>query len=88
MGYAEPDTLNAQIAYTSSDFIQKRHNVHSDLHLEYHSSINQVIEYYSKDLISITDVFEVKKGFGIVKIKPDFYYETTVQKLRHCYSSK
>ena len=41
--YAEPDTLNARVAFTSAEFIQKRHNLDASLLLDYKSSLSNVI---------------------------------------------
>lgn len=80
--YTEADTANAKVAYTSSEFIQKRHQLEPNLLTDYKSNINKVLADFPKEMISVTDITTVNKGFGIVRIKSDFDYATTVQNLR------
>ena len=80
--YTEADTTNAKVAYTSSEFIQKRHQLEPNLLTDYKSNINKVLADFPKEMISVTDITTVNKGFGIVRIKSDFDYATTVQNLR------
>ncbi|MGB0391286.1 MAG: DUF302 domain-containing protein [Salibacteraceae bacterium] len=86
--YAEPDTSSAMIAYTSAEFIKNRHNLNSELLVDYQIAMNQIIETYSSESISVTDVSSVQEGFGIVKIKSNFDYEHTVQNLREVIMSQ
>ncbi len=80
--YTEADTINTKIAYTSSEFIQKRHQLDPNSLTDYKSIIDKVLADFPKEMISETDITTVNKGFGIVRIKSDFDYATTVQNLR------
>lgn len=80
--YAEPDTLNVRVAYTSAEFIQKRHDLDPDLLKDYKADMDKLIASFPEGMISKTDVSGLEKGYGIVSIKSDFDYATTVQNLR------
>ena len=80
--FAEPDTTEAKAAFTSAEFIQKRHNVDYEVLRDYDRTMNQVIESLPKKMISNTDVSNVDENFGVVKFKSDFDFSTTVQNLR------
>jgi len=80
--YAEPDTTEAKVAFTSAEFIQKRHNIDSEALRDYERAMNQIIEALPKKMISNTDVSNVDENFGIVQFKSDFDFSTTVQNLR------
>ena len=79
--YAEPDTLNVKVAYTSAEFIQKRHNLDPALLKEYNVTMNNVIASFPKEMIVETDVTNVNEGFGIVSIISDFDFTTTIKNL-------
>ncbi len=80
--YSESDTLVVKIAFTSAEFIQKRHDLDAALLSDYHASMNTVLESFPQEMISVTDVSAVDEGFGIVSIKSDFDLATTVKNLR------
>lgn len=81
--YAEPDTTEAKAAFTSAEFIQKRHHIDTESLQAYQKTMNHVIESLPQEMISKTDVSNVDEGFGIVQIKSDFDFATTVQNLRN-----
>lgn len=80
--YSEADTTKVKVAYTSAEFIQKRHQLEDSLFSDYNSNMTKILTSFPVEMISKTDVFNVQKGFGIVSIKSDFDYATTVQNLR------
>ena len=80
--YSEPDTSKVSVAFTSSEFIQKRHNLNPTILEDYNAKISTILASFPKEIISKTDVTNVKEGFGIVSIKSDFDYATTVKNLR------
>ena len=80
--YAEPDTLDVKIAFTSADFIQKRHHIDIDLLADYRASMSKVLESFPQKMVSITNVSAVDEGFGIISIKSDFDLSSTVKNLR------
>tara|TARA_R110000787_G_scaffold86285_3_gene184005 strand:+ start:20823 stop:21728 length:906 start_codon:yes stop_codon:yes gene_type:complete len=80
--YAEPDILNVKVAYTSAEFIQKRHNLDPALLKDYNATMTKVIASFPKEMIVKTDLTNVNEGFGTVSIKSDFDFTTTVENLR------
>jgi len=50
--------------------------------LDFKSNISKVLGSFPQDMISKTNVADVNEGFGIVNIKSDFDYTTTVKNLR------
>ena len=81
--YSESDTLSAKFAYTSPDFIEKRHQLDVNSLKNYSSRLNTVVEKLPEKMNSPTNVSTVDKGFGIVKIKSDFDFVTSVRNLRN-----
>lgn len=82
LSYAEADTMEAQVAYTAADFIQKRHNLDAGLIRDYNAKMNAALTAFPKAMISETDLTTVSEGFGIIKTKSDFDFATTVKNLR------
>lgn len=80
--YTESDTASVKVAYTSSEFIQKRHNLEASLLLDYKSNMHKIVASFPKEMISMTDEANVVEGFGIVHIQSDFDFENTVKNLR------
>lgn len=80
--YAEPDTANASIAYTSSTFIQKRHGLKKEDLRDYEKDLKRVLANFSKSQLVETNLDKVGPNFGIIKIKSAFDFETTVQRLK------
>jgi len=86
--YAEPDTSDVKIAFTSAEFIQKRHDLETSLLLDYKSKMKNVIKSFPEEMVSKTNNSNVDEGFGIVQIKSDFDYTTTVKNLRNIVMSQ
>lgn len=82
LSYAEPDTSNVRIAFTSPAFIQKRHGLEEEDLSAYSAKLNEVVERLPQELLSTTNIDAVSRDYGIVKIQSDFDFETTVQNLR------
>jgi len=80
--YSEPDLANASVAYTSPEFIMKRHGLsEADLN-DYAKDMNSVINTFPKSMISTTDLSKVSKDFGIITMESDFDFDTTMEKLK------
>ncbi len=80
--YSEPDITNASIAYTSPEFIIKRHGLtQSDLS-EFSNDINSVINSFPKSMISATDLSIVNRNFGLIVKKSEFDFNTTLENLK------
>ncbi len=80
--YAEADTLDAKVAFTSAEFIAKRHQLDEGLLTDYSDNMTKVLQAFPAEMISKTDVSAVGEGFGIVSIQSDFDYQTTVKNLK------
>ena len=57
--YAEPDTTEAKVAFTSAEFIQKRHNIGSEALRDYERAMNQIIEALPKKMILVDFIMMV-----------------------------
>ena len=80
--YSEADTTSVKLAYTASEFIQKRHNLDDNLLLDYKSNMNTILASFPEEMLSKTDLSGVDEGFGIIRIKSDFDFSTTIQNLK------
>lgn len=81
--YTEADTSTVSIAYTSADFIQKRHQLSNEIILDYKNSLYTILQKLPQDLISSSSSDEVEKDFGIIKIQSDFDQKATIQNLKN-----
>ncbi|WP_276389242.1 DUF302 domain-containing protein [Eudoraea chungangensis] len=86
--YTEADTSSVKIAYTSAEFIQKRHQLADSILFDYNAAISKIISSFPLEMISKTDVSNVQEGFGIVSIKSDFNYAVTIQNLKNIVMSQ
>ena len=82
LAFAEPDLDQGFLAYTSSDFILKRHEIPDSLLSQFKSKQDEVLSNFSIATISEVDLEQVTKGYAIVKIKSDFNFQETVNKLK------
>lgn len=80
--FSEPDTMNAKVAFTSGDFIQKRHNLNPGIMAVYQSKMEKIISYYPNEMVSKTDISNVSEGFGIVNIQSDLNFDSTISNLK------
>lgn len=86
--YSEPDLANASVAYTSPEFIIKRHGLSDATLNEYAKDMNSVINTFPKSIVSATDLSKVSKDFGIITMKSDFDFDATMEKLKASISSQ
>jgi len=82
LAFSEPDLNSVYIAYTSADFISKRHDLPFSLLSEFKSRQDLVLNHFHKSTISEVDLDQVTKGYAIIKIKSDFDFKETVNKLK------
>ena len=82
LAYSEPDTVDARLAYTSTDFIARRHGLPEELLADYSDALASILSLVDKSVISETKTADIEKGFAIVKIKSEFDFETTVNRLK------
>lgn len=80
--YTEPDTSKVSLAFTSSEFISKRHGVTMAQLDAYSKVMDGLINTSGSQMLSTTNVDSVDKGFGIIQIASDYDFETTVANLR------
>lgn len=74
--YSEPDLKNASIAYTSPEFIQKRHGLTEQDLNAFKNDIDMVIGAFPAEHLSAADLSKVSKDYGIVLKKSEFDFET------------
>jgi len=82
LAYTEPNSHKASYAYTSAEFIERRHDLnHHDL-TDYKKVIDNIVAQLPQDSISSTDFLTVENGFGIIKIKSDYNFNLTLSEIR------
>jgi uncharacterized protein (DUF302 family) len=79
--FSEPDLADASIAYTSPEFIIKRHGLKDHDLVDFSIDINTVVNSFPKNTISSTDVSHVEKNFGIIIKQSEFDFNTTLKNL-------
>lgn len=83
LSYSEPDTTKVSVAYTSGEFISKRHGISIDLLSAYNANMKKAVSGLSDHSIAATNLNSVEVDFGIFKLKSDFDFETTVKNLKN-----
>ena len=86
--YAEKDTIGVNIAYTSGDFISKRHDIPLNQLKGYNHAINQTLAQLPTNLISNTNTKDISKNFGIVTLQSDYNFEITINNLKNIVMSQ
>lgn len=79
--YSEPDLANVSIAYTSSEFIIKRHGLSQTDLAGYSKDINTVINSFPKNIISATKLSVVNENYGLIIKQSDFDFDSTINNL-------
>lgn len=80
--YSEADTTGVNIAYTSSEFISKRHGIAPNKLKSFNAQLNKVLATLPTNLISNTDIKNVTKEYGIINLESDYDFDTTVKRLK------
>lgn len=80
--YSEADTVTTQLAFTSAAFIAKRHALNEELLGDYKMKQDDLLKSFDSNTISESNLDSVTEGFGIVKIKSDFDFQVTVERLK------
>ncbi|WP_198659389.1 DUF302 domain-containing protein [Winogradskyella aurantiaca] len=80
--YSEADTTKVSFAYTSTDFISKRHGLNNSLLEPYDKKLSKIVSSVDSLLISRTNTDSVSLDFGIIKIQSDYDFKTTVTNLK------
>lgn len=81
--YSEPDTSKASIAFTSSDFLRKRHGLSESDVYAYKKGIETVMQSFSKADIVPTDLEKVHQNFGIISLQSSHDFSTTIELLKN-----
>ena len=82
LAFAEPDLNGAFVAYTSAEFIQKRHSLPDNLLSEFRLKQDEILSHFPEEIISQTDLEQVSEGFAIIKMESEFSFEETVNNLK------
>ena len=86
--YSEVDTAKVSIAYTSGDFIAKRHGLSKELLADYNSQVERVVGSLNNISVSETNIDSVSTGYGIISIQSEFDFLTTIQNLKNIVMSQ
>lgn len=81
--YSEPDTGSVYLAFTSADFITKRHGLNSEQLMPFQHKISQILDRLDGSQLSSTSTDSVSKGYGIIQIESDFDYSSTIENLKN-----
>lgn len=85
LSYTEVDTNEVLLTYTSPEFIAQRNGLKLENLASIDSELNKVIRSLGLNASNIraNDFQPVEKGFGTVKLKSGFDFETTVKNLKN-----
>jgi uncharacterized protein (DUF302 family) len=81
LSYSEADTSKASLAFTSGAFISRRHGIPLSQLSRYIEQLDKVLGSLDKSVISTTNLDSVNTGYGIVNIRSDYDFETSVGNL-------
>lgn len=81
--YSEPDTSKASIAYTTSEFIRKRHGLTEADVSAYREGIETIVQSFSKKDIVSTDLGDVNQNFGIISLRSSHDFSATLELLKN-----
>lgn len=82
LAYTEPNSQKASYAYTSAEFIQRRHALNDQDVTGYKEVIDAIVGQLPQDSISETDCLMVNNGFGILHITSDYNFNSTLDKIK------
>lgn len=88
LSYSEADTSNANVAFTSGAFIARRHGIPLSQLSRYDEQMNKVLSSLDESVMSTTNLDSVNVGYGIVKIRSDYDFETSVGNLVNIVNSQ
>ena len=80
--YSEPELKNASLAYTSPEFIQRRHGLTQNDLAVFSREINTILATFPDEMISVTDLSGVNKDFGLIVKRSAFDFYTTIKNLK------
>ncbi len=80
--YSEPELKEASLAYTSPEFIQRRHGLTQNDVAVFSREIDGVLAAFPKEKISGTDLSGMQKDFGLIVKASAFDFATTINNLK------
>ncbi|AZQ63879.1 DUF302 domain-containing protein [Flammeovirga pectinis] len=86
--YSEADTSKASVAYTSAEFLKKRHGLTDEDVKDFNKDIEKVMSIFPEESIVKSSTKEVTKDFGILTISSKYDFETTVKRLNEAIGSQ
>ena len=82
LAFSDQDSENAKIAYTSADFLMKRHGLSASDLAFYDQEMKAVIAALPSNLIVSTDLSTETKDFGVIKMESKYSFDETVSRIR------
>ncbi|MBB6461841.1 DUF302 domain-containing protein [Flammeovirga kamogawensis] len=79
--YSEADTTLAKVAYTSAEFLKKRHGLTDEDVKDFNKDITRVISAFPQESVVTSTTKDVTKHFGIHTVASKYDFETTVKNL-------
>ena len=80
--YAEADTIEAELAFTSGPFIARRHGIAEEELVDLDAQLSSILNDLNTASLSQTSLDSVQQGFGIIAIRSDFGFDTTIANLK------
>ena len=80
--FSEADTTNVSVAFTSADFISKRHGIEHSMLEPLDKKLSKIVSSIDASLISKTNTDSVSLGYGIIKIQSDYDFNNTIDNLK------
>ena len=82
LSFSNQESQNAKIAYTSTTFLMKRHNLSANDLAFYDKEMKAVLVSLPSHLIVENDLSTVEKDFGVIKLESKYSFEETVSRVR------
>lgn len=80
--FSEADTTNVSMAFTSADFISKRHGIELSMLESFDEKLSNIVSSIDASLISKTNTDSISLGYGIIKIQSDYDFNNTIENLK------
>lgn len=80
--FSEADTTNVSMAFTSADFISKRHGIELSMLESFDKKLSNIVSSIDASLISKTNTDSISLGYGIIKIQSDYDFNNTIENLK------
>jgi len=86
--FSEADTTKVSVAFTSADFISKRHGIEFSMLEAFDKKLSKVVSSIDTSSISKTNTDSVSFGYGIINIQSDYDFKNTVDNLKTIVNSQ